>query len=658
MRNSKRFLSICSGIAAAISMVPSVSISAEDCANGVPWQASQTYTQGQKVIYDNSLYEAVWWTQNQQPSSIDANGPWAQVAQCALEQHNTCGVSDWNKSSIYNNGRRVVYQGFSYTAQWWTRGQTPSLGNVWLKGESCSPIIDEEEEICTETKSIALVVDAAFTIPLQTEITRLADDIKAEQNVCIKKIEVNSLTTPVYIRTQLKLAFQNNGLLGAVLIGDVPGVSVGDYSANGQLLSSSLTDGYYEVLNDAVWNDPDNDGVFNRAESIQGNGTDQIIYHTRSPANQRSVWSGRLTPPKGLAVSERAAMLRAYLNRNHAYRTGQKPYEKSMIYFNSLANNQLPIDYELDQVTNQTQANDFFHSTGLYSAVGGNSLVTIWNADLDQQLNLWKTSIQQPVEYAYVSVHGAPDFQQFGFNQFLSGMDLLTNKPNVLLTDLASCNNGMYESSHYMAGYALFSGESLAVRAFTTPVFFVGNPQAGPDQVLLALGKTLGEIRQLTDNEFVSVLLGDPTLRLRSQSESGPRVELDTSDIIFPDRYASESPLVQMKSVRFTNTGNQSIKIFRGVDQNSAWNGLGTLNRSKLNENGFSTGIDPVFIAEFQNANILFAELSPGQSVNLPIYFASDFADPLPGEYKWQQVFFTNSPAQPKIVIDVSQRLL
>src|SRR5688572_15949577 len=115
MRNGKKFLSACSGIAAAIGMLLTLPASAADCATGTPWQANNIYTQGQKVVYDNRLYEALWWTQNQQPSFLISDGPWAQLAQCDL-QHNTCGVSNWSTSGVYNNGQRSVYEGFAYTA--------------------------------------------------------------------------------------------------------------------------------------------------------------------------------------------------------------------------------------------------------------------------------------------------------------------------------------------------------------------------------------------------------------------------------------------------------------------------------------------------------------------------------------------------------------
>ena len=629
-----------------------------NCASAEPWSANKTYTAGRKVLQDNALYEALWWTQNQLPSSTVSYGPWAQVSICGIEPANTCALDNWYSSSIYNTGQQVVYDGFAYTAQWWTRGQAPGAGSAsaWLKGEACGPIT--EVETCDKNNSIALVVDSAFKFSLQNEITRLAQDIKTEQDVCIHVIDVNSTTSPTQIRNKLKTAYHNAGLKGAVLIGDVPGVLIGDQLFDGYILPPSLSDDYYEVLNDNVWVDPDNNGIFNITGGIPGEAPDALRYHSRSVNNERTIWTGRLTPPKGLSLVERVARMRAYLDRNHAYRTGQKHYSKGMIYFNSVGHNQLPNDYELDSVTNQAHAVNFYVESGLHGAPGNNGLRTIWNDDLTLQLESWKTEIQQDYEYALVNVHGAYDFQQFGVKQYLFGTDLLSSPSNVLLTDFASCNNGMYESPHYMAGYALFSGQSLAVRAFTVPVFIVGSPEAGADQILLSLGKTLGEVRQMTSGLFVSIFFGDPTLRLRPASSEGPVIAVSESNLIFPVRAASDAPFAAQKTVTFTNTGNRSIKMYRGADVDTTWNNQGALNRSIITEAGFSMGIDPLFSAGFEHAHVLFAELAPGQSIDLPIYFSGDSPNPLPGIYTWKSVFFTNSAAQPMITVSASQQLL
>lgn len=44
------------------------------------WTASQVYTGGEHVVHDGDVFEATWWTRNQEPG--DPHGPWAPVGSC------------------------------------------------------------------------------------------------------------------------------------------------------------------------------------------------------------------------------------------------------------------------------------------------------------------------------------------------------------------------------------------------------------------------------------------------------------------------------------------------------------------------------------------------------------------------------------------------
>lgn len=54
------------------------------CSGIAAWSASSVYTNGNQVVYNNKLYTAKWWTQNEQPdiNSGDAK-PWAYVRDCS-----------------------------------------------------------------------------------------------------------------------------------------------------------------------------------------------------------------------------------------------------------------------------------------------------------------------------------------------------------------------------------------------------------------------------------------------------------------------------------------------------------------------------------------------------------------------------------------------
>jgi chitodextrinase len=81
------------------------------------WTADAIYVAGNQVVYADSVWEASWWTRNQQPG--DPYGPWQQLATDDM------GKAVWTASRIFVAGDRVTYDGRDYVAKWWTRNQRP-----------------------------------------------------------------------------------------------------------------------------------------------------------------------------------------------------------------------------------------------------------------------------------------------------------------------------------------------------------------------------------------------------------------------------------------------------------------------------------------------------------------------------------------------------
>ncbi|WOF22816.1 immune inhibitor A [Microbacterium betulae] len=88
----------------------------------LPWEADKVYRAGDTVSYDGATWLAAWYTQGQEPG--DPWGPWQEIAP---EDEN--GVAAWTPSRIYERGERASFDGQVYEAQWWTRNQQP--GDAW-----------------------------------------------------------------------------------------------------------------------------------------------------------------------------------------------------------------------------------------------------------------------------------------------------------------------------------------------------------------------------------------------------------------------------------------------------------------------------------------------------------------------------------------------
>ena len=111
-----------------------------------PWDAAAVYTQGDRVSYNGTVYEAKWWTQGDVPGA-DEWGPWQAVDvkkdaaenDVIEETDDTTDTTDetsaggsatataaaWDAAAVYTQGDRVFYEGKVYEAKWWTQGDVP-----------------------------------------------------------------------------------------------------------------------------------------------------------------------------------------------------------------------------------------------------------------------------------------------------------------------------------------------------------------------------------------------------------------------------------------------------------------------------------------------------------------------------------------------------
>lgn len=97
------------------------------------WNAQKTYHQGDLVYLDGKIFQAQWYAKG--ATDVPGGsiyGPWATFTKCGV---NPDSVQDWAKDTIYNHGDKVVFNGSTYTAQWWTRGEAPGAQyGPWVKG--------------------------------------------------------------------------------------------------------------------------------------------------------------------------------------------------------------------------------------------------------------------------------------------------------------------------------------------------------------------------------------------------------------------------------------------------------------------------------------------------------------------------------------------
>jgi chitodextrinase len=89
---------------------------------GDVWSADTVYTTGARVRHDGRDYEAQWWTRGQAPG-VSAWGAWAEIGTPAVCQGGSHPA--WTTSWIYTGGAGARHDGRLWQAKWWTRNQQP-----------------------------------------------------------------------------------------------------------------------------------------------------------------------------------------------------------------------------------------------------------------------------------------------------------------------------------------------------------------------------------------------------------------------------------------------------------------------------------------------------------------------------------------------------
>lgn len=83
------------------------------------WDKNKVYVKGDQVTYDGKTYTAKWWTRGNRP---DQGEVW-KIAEGE--------VTGWNPYKAYTAGDQVSYNGITYIAKWWSRGDRPDLSQAW-----------------------------------------------------------------------------------------------------------------------------------------------------------------------------------------------------------------------------------------------------------------------------------------------------------------------------------------------------------------------------------------------------------------------------------------------------------------------------------------------------------------------------------------------
>ncbi|MGO4301577.1 polysaccharide lyase family 8 super-sandwich domain-containing protein [Leifsonia sp. RAF41] len=87
----------------------------------VSWTASRVFGAGDTVVYQGRTFLAGWYSRGDVPGSV--TGPWQEIANAPD------GTALWTPSRVFNAGDKASYRGIVYVAKWYTRNQAPGAPN-------------------------------------------------------------------------------------------------------------------------------------------------------------------------------------------------------------------------------------------------------------------------------------------------------------------------------------------------------------------------------------------------------------------------------------------------------------------------------------------------------------------------------------------------
>ncbi|HEY7628086.1 MAG TPA: chitinase [Ilumatobacteraceae bacterium] len=99
------------------------------------WRPEAQYPEGYKVVRRGLVYQAKWYTQGQEPTTVVANPwdtPWSLVGPIGPDDKPYTPTTlapgtypDWNPDKLYAKGDKVLLEGLPYEARWPNQAEVP-----------------------------------------------------------------------------------------------------------------------------------------------------------------------------------------------------------------------------------------------------------------------------------------------------------------------------------------------------------------------------------------------------------------------------------------------------------------------------------------------------------------------------------------------------
>jgi hypothetical protein len=381
---------------------------------------------------------------------------------------------------------------------------------------------------------VHVFVDSVVYPEIQTNFDQFVSDLEADSfTVLVTRVAGQ---TPEVIRSILQSEYAS-GLVGVILVGDVPAAWMNTSSIESYYTSYFPTDYFYMDLN-GTWIDNNADG----------------FYDNLSGTLEPEIWSGRITPTNCLFGDE-VKLLNQYFVKNHAYRTGNLSLPDRALGYLELT---------------------WYPQLETYLGWVYNNVDVIDDENTTTALN-YKYMLQQGYEWVHLLAHSSPWGSTFflqndtygGGSVFSYEMPLVNPQANFVL--LNACSNAKYTETNNLGQSYLFGSDYVLAIIGETRIMYGDDFQ--DLYASLGNGKNLGEsfldwIWYTYDWFWGCNIFGDPTLKPHGNGNLLTRAGFSPPS---SNKGASEWDTSPVDLSSFTD-GNPSVCVDHSGNIWAGWN--------------------------------------------------------------------------------------
>jgi hypothetical protein len=438
------------------------------------------------------------------------------------------------------------------------------MGTLFINSSNNS--LEKQPIAQTSMGKICIYVNNTIMANISSELAQFKADIEADgYNVSIYSwgdIMVLGL------KNNLTLEYNSNGLVGAILIGNIP---YGLYDGNsiGYYYPSYPSDLYLMDL-DGLWTDVGEDQDFD----THANGTGDMY---------PEIYIGRINPYT-ISTGNATDLLKQYFQRNHAYRNGGLPrFNNSLMW----------IDDDWESYSHEWKSGmEYLYNniTLVNNSVENTDQTSLMN-HLTSNYEFVHAFIHSDINLHYVKIPG-PSYQNVYSNQIAA----LNTK--ALFYNLYCCYATKVDVSDNLATHYLFnSNYSLGVFGSSRSGGFLHNRYLYDP---LNQGKSLGEsFKAWWSNDIYepafphgpsdltvtgNLFLGDPTLTIRNASAASTTTTTTTNT-------TTNSTTTTNTTTTTNSTTNTNLSSTNSNSSTSTNSSAGTATSTTSTVDGFSLKI-------------------------------------------------------------------